>query len=839
MSSGGQRYMRSNVKFTEKATSAITRAREAASRMGHSYVGTEHLLIGVAAENGGAGARVLRDNGITEAALAEKVEKALGRGMPCEPVQGLTANARRAIENASLDAARQGRSLVGTEHLLMGVLREPESSGCKTLTEAGADVNKIYTDIVSLFGGQEYEPRPQQPATTPRSPSRKAETTIRDLYSRDLTEMAACGKMDPVVGRDQEISRVIQILSRRMKNNPVLVGEPGVGKTAVAEGLAQRVAKGQVPDSLRDRRIVALDMASMLAGTKYRGDFEDRVKCVLREVQRAGDIIVFIDELHTIVGAGSAEGAIDASNIIKPALGRGEIQMIGATTLDEYRKFIEKDAALERRFQPVNVPEPDEDECLQMLRGIRRSLEQHHGLRVTDEAIEASVRMSVRYIGDRFLPDKAIDLLDEAASRVRMEDFSRPKELQRMEAEIAALTSRREGAIKAEQYELAAELRDEEQRLREEIEAKRQETGKTDRCVAEKDVAEVVSQWTGIPLAAVTEDESRRLLRMEETLHGRVVGQDEAVAAVARAIRRGRVGLGDPKRPIGSFLFLGPTGVGKTELCRALAEAVYGDENAMIRFDMSEYMEKHAVSKLIGSPPGYVGYEEGGQLTEKVRRKPWSVVLFDEIEKAHEDVWGLLLQIMEDGRLTDSSGRRADFRNTIVVMTSNVGAKSITDDRPALGFSGGEEDAESHARTAVMAELKQTFRPEFLNRVDEIIVFRRLTREHGKKIASGLLDAVIGRMHGLGVELRITEEALNRIAEKGFDPAYGARPLRRLIRTEVEDTAAELLLAGTLQEGDTATLTEKDGKLALVTGAGLCRDNSAPESEHNLSHLAP
>ncbi len=831
--------MRSNVKFTEKATSAITRAREAASRMGHSYVGTEHLLIGVAAENGGAGARVLRDNGITEAALAEKVEKALGRGMPCEPVQGLTANARRAIENASLDAARQGRSLVGTEHLLMGVLREPESSGCKTLTEAGADVNKIYTDIVSLFGGQEYEPRPQQPATTTRSPSRKAETKILDLYSRDLTEMAACGKMDPVVGRDQEISRVIQILSRRMKNNPVLVGEPGVGKTAVAEGLAQRVAKGQVPDSLRDRRIVALDMASMLAGTKYRGDFEDRVKCVLREVQRAGDIIVFIDELHTIVGAGSAEGAIDASNIIKPALGRGEIQMIGATTLDEYRKFIEKDAALERRFQPVNVPEPDEDECLQMLRGIRRSLEQHHGLRVTDEAIEASVRMSVRYIGDRFLPDKAIDLLDEAASRVRMEDFSRPKELQRMEAEIAALTSRREGAIKAEQYELAAELRDEEQRLREEIEAKRQETGKTDRCVAEKDVAEVVSQWTGIPLAAVTEDESRRLLRMEETLHGRVVGQDEAVAAVARAIRRGRVGLGDPKRPIGSFLFLGPTGVGKTELCRALAEAVYGDENAMIRFDMSEYMEKHAVSKLIGSPPGYVGYEEGGQLTEKVRRKPWSVVLFDEIEKAHEDVWGLLLQIMEDGRLTDSSGRRADFRNTIVVMTSNVGAKSITDDRPALGFSGGEEDAESHARTAVMAELKQTFRPEFLNRVDDIIIFRRLTRENVKKIASGLLDAVIGRMHGLGVELRITEEALNRIAEKGFDPAYGARPLRRLIRTEVEDTAAELLLAGTLQEGDTATLTEKDGKLALVTGAGLCRDNSAPESEHNLSHLAP
>ena len=565
------------------------------------------------------------------------------------------------------------------------------------------------------------------------------------------------------MGREREISRVIQILSRRTKNNPVLVGEPGVGKTAVAEALARRVARGEVPDTLKNRRIVTLDLASMLAGTKYRGDFEDRVKCIIKEVQRAGDVIVFIDELHTIVGAGSAEGAIDAANILKPALGRGEIQVIGATTPEEYRKHIEKDAALERRFQPVNVPEPDGECCERMLLALRGSLEAHHGLRITDEAVSAAIRLSTRYICDRYLPDKAIDLLDEAASRVRVEGS--PSRTQ----------------------------------------------------VEDSDVAEVVSAWTGVPASAITEPESERLLRLEEALHRRVVGQDEAVSAVARAIRRGRVGLADPRRPLGSFLFLGPTGVGKTELCRALAEAVYGDEEALIRLDMSEYMEKHAVSKLIGSPPGYVGYGEGGQLTERVRRRPWSVVLFDEIEKAHEDVYNLLLQIMEDGRLTDSEGRRADFRSTIVVMTSNVGAKAITENRPALGFSGAARDGDGAVREAVMAELRQTFRPEFLNRVDDAIVFRRLTPADVRRIARGLTDAVRERMRALGVQLEVTDAALDLLAERGFDPTYGARPLRRCICTQLEDPAAEALLSGRTGPGDRLIADAKDGKLVLET----------------------
>ena len=565
-----------------------------------------------------------------------------------------------------------------------------------------------------------------------------------------------------MVGREREISRVIQILSRRTKNNPVLVGEPGVGKTAVAEGLARRVARGEVPDTLKNRRIVTLDLASMLAGTKYRGDFEDRVKCIIKEVQRAGDVIVFIDELHTIVGAGSAEGAIDAANILKPALGRGEIQVIGATTPEEYRKHIEKDAALERRFQPVDVPEPDEACCVRMLRALRGSLETHHGLQITDEAISAAVRLSVRYICDRFLPDKAIDLLDEAASHVRLE--SGPQARQTVEA---------------------------------------------------SDVADVVSAWTGVPASAISEPESERLLRLEEALHRRVIGQDEAVSAVARAIRRGRVGLSDPRRPIGSFIFLGPTGVGKTELCRALAEAVYGDRDALIRLDMSEYMEKHAVSKLIGSPPGYVGYGEGGQLTERVRRRPWSVVLFDEIEKAHEDVYNLLLQIMEDGRLTDSAGRRADFRSTIVVMTSNIGAKAITEDRPALGFSGAPRDGDGAVKEAVMAELRRTFRPEFLNRVDDTIVFRRLSREDVRQIARGMTEAVCGRMRELGVELRVTDEALDLLAERGFDPAYGARPLRRQISALLEDPAADAILTGRAAPGDRLIATACGGEIVL------------------------
>ena len=758
--------MKNSARFTERASGAIAAARDASASLGHSYVGTEHLLLGVAAETEGLGARVLLSRGLDMLALTRLVAAEAGSGEPGAPEQGLTPNARLAIERAAEDARRLGHGCIGTEHLLLGLVRTPDCAAARTLAAAGSGPNELYTDIMALFGSPESRPGRQEQGRSQaplRPPYRRAETRVLDQYSRDLTLIAGGGGTDPVVGREREISRVIQILSRRTKNNPVLVGEPGVGKTAVAEALARRVARGEVPDTLKNRRIVTLDLASMLAGTKYRGDFEDRVKCIIKEVQRAGDVIVFIDELHTIVGAGSAEGAIDAANILKPALGRGEIQVIGATTPEEYRKHIEKDAALERRFQPVNVPEPDGECCERMLLALRGSLEAHHGLRITDEAVSAAIRLSTRYICDRYLPDNAIDLLDEAASRVRVEGSP----------------------------------------ARTQVEA--------------SDVAEVVSAWTGVPASAITEPESERLLRLEEALHRRVVGQDEAVSAVARAIRRGRVGLADPRRPLGSFLFLGPTGVGKTELCRALAEAVYGDEEALIRLDMSEYMEKHAVSKLIGSPPGYVGYGEGGQLTERVRRRPWSVVLFDEIEKAHEDVYNLLLQIMEDGRLTDSEGRRADFRSTIVVMTSNVGAKAITENRPALGFSGAARDGDGAVREAVMAELRQTFRPEFLNRVDDAIVFRRLTPADVRRIARGLTDAVRERMRALGVQLEVTDAALDLLAERGFDPTYGARPLRRCICTQLEDPAAEALLSGRTGPGDRLIADAKDGKLVLET----------------------
>ena len=758
--------MKNSARFTERASGAIAAARDASASLGHSYVGTEHLLLGVAAETEGLGARVLLSRGLDMLALTRLVAAEAGSGEPGAPEQGLTPNARLAIERAAEDARRLGHGCIGTEHLLLGLVRTPDCAAARTLAAAGSGPNELYTDIMALFGSPESRPGRQEQGRSQaplRPPYRRAETRVLDQYSRDLTLIAGGGGTDPVVGREREISRVIQILSRRTKNNPVLVGEPGVGKTAVAEALARRVARGEVPDTLKNRRIVTLDLASMLAGTKYRGDFEDRVKCIIKEVQRAGDVIVFIDELHTIVGAGSAEGAIDAANILKPALGRGEIQVIGATTPEEYRKHIEKDAALERRFQPVNVPEPDGECCERMLLALRGSLEAHHGLRITDEAVSAAIRLSTRYICDRYLPDKAIDLLDEAASRVRVE-----------------------GSPSRTQVEAS-------------------------------DVAEVVSAWTGVPASAITEPESERLLRLEEALHRRVVGQDEAVSAVARAIRRGRVGLADPRRPLGSFLFLGPTGVGKTELCRALAEAVYGDEEALIRLDMSEYMEKHAVSKLIGSPPGYVGYGEGGQLTERVRRRPWSVVLFDEIEKAHEDVYNLLLQIMEDGRLTGSEGRRADFRSTIVVMTSNVGAKAITENRPALGFSGAARDGDGAVREAVMAELRQTFRPEFLNRVDDAIVFRRLTPADVRRIARGLTDAVRERMRALGVQLEVTDAALDLLAERGFDPTYGARPLRRCICTQLEDPAAEALLSGRTGPGDRLIADAKDGKLVLET----------------------
>ncbi len=736
--------MKSNEKFTQRAELAIENARLAAGEMGHGYIGTEHLLLGIMMESDGLGARILLRHGIDKAQLWRIVLRANGSGSPGRPEQGLTPRARRAVEQAAQEAKQLQQGYIGTEHLLLGLLRQNDCGAAASLREAGADLNEIYTDIMAVFGNPGSNNRSQ--TGTARSTLRRADTKMLDQYSRDLTELAAAGRIDPVVGRGNEIRRAIQILSRRSKNNPVLVGEPGVGKTAVAEGLALCVSRGQAPAELRDKRIVSLDIPALLAGTKYRGDFEERVKSVLRDVKRAGDVILFIDELHTIIGAGSAEGAIDAANILKPALGRGEVQIIGATTPEEYRRHIEKDAALERRFQPVKVTEPGREQTMEMLRSLRPALEKHHGVSLDEEALTAAYELSVRYINDRFLPDKAIDLLDEAAAAVHVEGERRQ--------------------------------------------------------VTAADVAQVVSLWTEIPLRSLDESESQRLQGLEEQLKQRIIGQDEAVGAVARAIRRSRVGLKDPRRPVGSFLFLGPTGVGKTELCRALAATVYGDENAMIRLDMSEYMEKHSVSRLIGSPPGYVGYEDGGQLTEKVRRKPWSVVLFDEIEKAHEDVWSILLQIMDDGHLTDATGRRVDFSNTVIVMTSNIGAKTITENRPALGFADSGRRDEEDMNQKVMAELRATFRPEFLNRVDETIVFHRLSDEHLCAITQTLLEQVKQRFHALGITLLVPEDTARWLARQGRDDKFGARPLRRTVQHCIEDAAAEQLLEGKIGPGD-------------------------------------
>ena len=816
--------MRNSDRFTERARKAIALAQESASELGHSYVGTEHILLGIAREGEGLGAKVLRDNGMDDKLVSELIERFVGRGVPGTPAQGLTPRAKRVIELALADANRLGHNYVGTEHLLMGILREPDSSAARLITSLGIDLNSLYTDLMAVFGNPESRPRAAQGAARSNARRSAGSTKTLDEYGRDLTELAEKGALDPVIGRENEITRVIQILSRRTKNNPVLIGEPGVGKTAVVEGLAQKIASGDVPDDLLGKRVVSLDLTGMLAGTKYRGDFEERVKGVLADVQKAGDVILFIDELHTIIGAGGAEGAIDAANILKPALSRGEIQVVGATTLNEYRKYIEKDAALERRFQPVTVNEPTIEESIEIIRGLRDKYEAHHKLKISDEAIDAAVNLSSRYINDRFLPDKAIDLMDEAASRVRMRSRTMPAEIQTIEKRVNALQSEKESAIQAQDFEQAALLRDREKEQRAELEKARdeweQKRGGARGCVTAEDIAEVVSGWTGVPVTSLTEDESTRLMKMEEILHKRVVGQDEAVSAVARAIRRGRVGLKDPKRPSGSFLFLGPTGVGKTELCKALAEAVFGDENAMIRIDMSEFMEKHTVSKLIGSPPGYVGYDEGGQLTEKVRRKPYSVILFDEIEKAHEDVFNIMLQIMDDGVLTDSQGRHVNFKNTIIVMTSNVGAKNIVDAKKPLGFTHDGEDGRvkspEEIRELVMGDLRRTFRPEFLNRIDDIIVFHQLTREDIREIATNMLATVEKRIAGLGVTLTVTDEALDKLAGKGFDPVYGARPLRRVIQTDIEDNVAELVLTGTLKSGDKAEARVEDGKIVIV-----------------------
>jgi ATP-dependent Clp protease ATP-binding subunit ClpC len=729
------------------------------------------------------------------------------------------------------EAARLGHSYMGTEHLLMGMLREYDCLGTRLLSAAGIDINRLYTDLLSSLGGDfnAHPPSFQGPAATghapvqPKAQHRRSDTKTLDQFSRDLTDLASKGTLDPVIGRDNEIQRVIQILSRRTKNNPVLIGEPGVGKTAIIEGLAQKVVSGDVPENLKGKRVVTLDLSGMVAGTKYRGDFEERIKTAMDEVQKAGNIILFIDELHTIIGAGAAEGAIDAANIIKPALGRGEIQVIGATTLNEYRKHIEKDAALERRFQPVTVDEPTTEETIEILKGLRDRYEAHHKLKITDEAIEAAVTISIRYINDRFLPDKAIDLIDEASSRVRMECLTAPPDLKALETKLEAVIKEKDEAVRSQNFEKAAKMRDEETKLNAQMKELRERWEKTvvdkRETVTPEDIAAVVSSWTGIPVTSLTEDESRRLLRMEEILHKRVVGQDEAVTSVSKAIRRGRVGLKDPKRPTGSFLFLGPTGVGKTELCRALAEAMFGDENAIIKIDMSEYMEKHTVSKLIGSPPGYVGYDEGGQLTEKVRRRPYSVVLFDEIEKAHSEVFNIMLQIMEDGVLTDAQGRRVDFKNTIIVMTSNVGAKKITDDKKPLGFTAVEDSgikSQEEIKSNVMTELKRVFKPEFLNRIDDIIVFHQLSKENIREIAGNMLKDVADRVANLGITLTAEDEAIGLLAEAGFDPIYGARPLRRTIQSTVEDGIAEKMLDGTFSAGDTVVLKAVDGKVEIT-----------------------
>ena len=814
--------MREN-KFTPRAEEALRLAQEAAEEMGHGYVGSEHLLLGLMREEEGIAHRVMTEYGLTDEMICSILQRTVGTGLAgAAPSQGLTPRAKSVVELAVSESIRTNCTYIGTEHLLMGILREGNNMALRVLRTVGVDPRKMYASVVKKLN---ESPRTvTSGAATPNKEEGKKGKTLSE-FTRDLNEAAREGKLDPVIGREQEVQRVIQILSRRTKNNPVLIGEPGVGKTAIAEGLAQRIVSADVPEELLDKKILSLDLSGMVAGTKYRGEFEERIKNTLAEVKQAGNVILFIDELHTIVGAGSAEGAVDAANIIKPALGRGEIRVIGATTLDEYRKYIEKDAALERRFQPVTVGEPTAETSVEILKGLRDKYEAHHKLTITDEAIEAAVMLSSRYINDRFLPDKAIDLMDEAASQVRMKAESASPDLKSLEEKIAALHREKAEAIAAQDFEKAAQLRDIEKNYTEQVEIERdkwhRQMQQNRGSVTADDIAAVVAGWTGIPVTRLTEDEGQRLLRLEDTLHERVVGQDEAVTAVAKAIRRGRVGLKDPKRPIGSFLFLGPTGVGKTELCKTLAEAMFGDENAMIRIDMSEYMEKHTVSRLIGSPPGYVGHEEGGQLTEKVRRKPYSVVLFDEIEKAHEDVWNILLQILEDGIVTDSQGRRVDFKNTVIVMTSNVGAKNITAaDTARLGFDGGEQENDeakrfARIREAVMAELKRTFRPEFLNRIDETIVFRQLDEEDIRKIARRMLEVTGGRMAQQGITLQADDDVVAALAKDGFDAQYGARPLRRAIQNTVEDAVAELMLEGKLLDGDTAHVRLKDGKVVI------------------------
>ncbi|MEG6523930.1 ATP-dependent Clp protease ATP-binding subunit [Desulfotomaculum sp. 1211_IL3151] len=809
-------------RFTQKAQKVLVLAQEEARRLKYPYIGTEHILLGLIREGEGIAARALSQINISAEKVKAAVEQMVETGN--EPVPEdipPTPRAKKVLELAVEESRLMGHNYVGTEHLLLGLIREGEGVASQVLISLGADLERVRQQVINMIGGT---PGGNQPSggSGQSCPAGGCKTASLDQFSRDLTNLAKEDKLDPVVGRAKEIERVIQVLSRRTKNNPVLIGEPGVGKTAIAEGLAQRIIAGNVPEILLNRRVVTLDLAGMVAGTKYRGEFEDRLKKVMDEIRQAGNIIVFIDELHTLIGAGAAEGAIDAANILKPALARGEIQTIGATTLDEYRKYIEKDAALERRFQPIQVDEPTVDETLQILKGIRDKYEAHHRVSITDEALEAAAKLSDRYITDRFLPDKAIDLIDESASRVRIKAFTAPPDLKDKEKSLEEIRKEKESAINSQEFEKAAELRDREQTLLTEINQARdnwnQTKGGDNLVVTEEDVAHIVSSWTGIPVQKMAQEESERLLKLEEILHQRVIGQDDAVKAVSRAVRRARAGLKDPKRPVGSFIFLGPTGVGKTELARALAEALFGDEDALVRIDMSEYMEKHAVSRLVGAPPGYVGYDEGGQLTEAVRRKPYSVVLLDEIEKAHPDVFNILLQVLEDGRLTDSKGRVVDFRNTVIIMTSNVGLSTIKS-VSKVGFAAdtGQTQADyEKMKERVEEGLKRTFRPEFLNRIDETIVFHSLTREHIAQIVGLMLKEVATRMEEHEVYLSFDDAAKDVLAQVGYSEEFGARPLRREIQRRVEDRLSEELIRGAFKKGDRIVVGAEDGQITVI-----------------------
>ncbi len=810
--------------FTNRAKKAIDIASEVAMELGHRYIGTEHILYGLAKEGNGVAAKVLSNQEIEPEAIIDKIVELIGNEPPVDETLGFTPRSKRVIEEAFLEARKLGYNYIGTEHMLLGILREGDSIASRALLELGVNIPKMYNEIIRVINEGEDYSNTNGGKNGKKRGSYNSTPTLNQ-YGTDLTQKAEEGKLDPIIGRKEEIERVIQILSRRTKNNPCLIGEPGVGKTAAVEGLAQKIIKGDVPEILKDKRVVTLDISGMIAGSKYRGDFEERIKKALDEVKKAGDVILFIDEIHTIVGAGAAEGAMDAANILKPLLARGEIQLIGATTLNEYRKYIEKDAALERRFSPVIVNEPSEKDSVKILKGIRDKYEAHHGVKISDEAIEAAVKMSVRYINDRFLPDKAIDLIDEAASRAKLKTYTEPDSLKKLSEKIEDVEQEKEEAVKIQKFEKAASLRDKQKELKEKYEKEQKKwknkSNKELINITEENIAEVISSWTGIPANKITEDENVRLKNLEKTLHKRVIGQNEAVEAVAKAIRRSRVGLKDPNRPIGSFLFLGPTGVGKTELSKALAESLFGDENAMIRLDMSEYMEPHSVAKLIGSPPGYVGFDEGGQLTEKIRRKPYSVILFDEIEKAHPDVMNMLLQILEDGRLTDSQGRTVNFKNSVIIMTSNIGARLITD-KKQLGFSKNKDAKNNEVnkeyedtKKEVMEALKKELRPEFINRIDEIIVFHKLTDKEINQIIDIMLKEVIDRLATQKIKVELEPQVKELIASKGVDKNFGARPLRRTIQNILEDRLAEEILDGNIKKNKTNKIGVKDEKIVV------------------------